>query len=77
MVYTGIANKLETLKNIRTSERKKVHPEINELRNKVKAIELSQNKIADMLMQPDANADLLKTMSQGVTKLKSERLGFF
>ena len=30
MVYTEIANKLETLKNIRISERKNVHPEINE-----------------------------------------------
>ena len=73
MVYTEIANKLETLKNIRTSERKNLHPEINELRNKVKAIELSQNKIADMLMQPEANADLLEIMSQRATKLKAER----
>lgn len=73
MVYTEIANKLETLKNIRTSERKNVHPEINELRNKVKAIELSQNKIADMLMQPEANADLLEIMSQRASKLKAER----
>ncbi len=73
MVYTEIANKLETLKNIRTSERKNVHPEINELRNKVKTIELSQNKIADMLLSPDANTDLLEIMSQRATKLKAER----
>ena len=73
MVYTEIANKLETLKNIRTSERKTLHPEINELRNKVKSIELSQNKIADMLMQPEANADLLEIMSQRATKLKAAR----
>ena len=73
MVYTEIANKLETLKNIRTSERKNVHPEINELRNKVKSIELSQNKIADMLMQPEANADLLELMSKRATKLKAEK----
>lgn len=73
MVYSEIANKLETLKNIRTSERKNLNPEINELRNKVKAVELSQNKIADMLMQPEANADLLEIMSQRATKLKAER----
>ena len=73
MVYTEIANKLESLKNIRASERKNVHPEINELRNKVKSIELSQNKIADMLMQPEANADLLELMSQRATKLKTEK----
>lgn len=73
MIYTEIGNKLETLKNTRTSERKKVHPEINVLRNKLKTIELSQNKIADMLMQPEANSDLLEIMSQRATKLKAER----
>lgn len=73
MVYEEIAKKLETLKNIRTSERKAVHPELNELRNKVKAIELSQNKIADMLMQPEVNSDLLQIMSQRATKLKADR----
>ena len=73
MVYTEIANKLETLKSIRTSERKTLHPEINELRNKIKAIELSQNKIADMLLSPDANTDLLEIMNQKASKLKSEK----
>ncbi len=73
MVYTEIAKKLATLKNIRTSERKNMHPEINELRNKVKTIELSQNKIADMLVQSEANADLLEIMNKKATKLKAER----
>lgn len=73
MVYTEIATKLETLKSIRTSERKNLPPEINELRNKVKAIELSQNKIADMLIEPGANADLLEIMSQRASKLKAEK----
>ena len=73
MVYTEIANKLETFKNIRTSEQKTLYPEINELRNKVKAIELSQNKIADMLLSPDVNSDLLEIMSQRASKFKAER----
>ena len=73
MVYTEIANKLETLKDIRTSERKNLHPEINELRNKVKSIELSQNKIADLLINSDANGDLLEIMSKRATKLKVEK----
>ena len=73
MVYTEIGNKLESLKNVKTSERKNVHPEINELRNKLKTIELSQNKIADMMMSPEANADLLEIMSQRASKLKAER----
>lgn len=74
MVYDEIGKKLETLKNIRTSEHKKANPELNELRNKLKTIELSQEKIADMLMNPDANSDLIEIMSQRATKLKNERI---
>lgn len=73
MVYSEIGNKLESLKDVKTTERKTNHSAINELRNKLKAIEISQNKIADMLMQPEANADLLEIMSQRATKLKAER----
>ena len=73
MVYTEISNKLETLKAVRTSERKNLHPEINELRNKIKTIELSQNKIADMLLSPDVNTDLLEIMNQKASKLKAEK----
>lgn len=73
MVYTEIAKKLETLKSVRTSERKTVHPEINELRNKLKTIELSQNKIADILIQPEANTDLLEIMNKKASALKTER----
>ena len=73
MVYHEIAEKLESLKDVKSSERKNLHPELNELRNKVKAIELSQNKIADMMMQPEANVDLLEIMSQRASKLKAEK----
>ena len=73
MIYTEIANKLEALKNIRTSERKNSQPELNELRNKLKTIELSQNKIADMLLSPDVNTDLLEIMNQRASKLKSDK----
>jgi site-specific DNA recombinase len=73
MVYEKIAEKLDTLKNVRATEKKNINPEINELRNKIKAIELSQSKIADMLLSPDANADLLEIMNQKASKLKSEK----
>jgi len=73
IAYTEIANKLEALKSTRASERKNLHPEINELRNKVKSIELSQNKIADMLMHSEANTDLLEIMNQRATKLNVEK----
>lgn len=73
MIYNEIAKKLEELKSIRTSERKNSHPELNELRNKLKTIELSQNKIADMLLSPDVNTDLLEIMNQKASKLKSDK----
>ena len=73
MVYAEIGKKLDTLKSVRTSERKNLHPEINELRNKLKSVELSQNKIADMLMSPEANSDLIEIMSQRASKLKTEK----
>jgi len=76
MVYEKIAEKLDTLKNVRTTEKKNINPEINELRNKIKAIELSQSKIADMLISSDANADLLEIMNQKASKLKSEKTKF-
>lgn len=74
MIYEEIGKKLETLKDVKANEHKSVHPELNELRNKLKTIELSQNKIADMLMNPDANNDLIEIMSQRATKLKNERI---
>ena len=73
MIYNEIAKKLEELKSIRTSERKNSHPELNELRNKLKTIELSQNKIADMLLSPDVNTDLLEIMNQKASKLKLDK----
>jgi len=73
MVYIEIGKKLETLKNVRASERKNTYPALNELKNKLKTIELSQNKIADVLTQPETNADLLEIMSQRASKLKAER----
>ena len=73
MVYAEIGKKLDTLKSVRTSERKNLHPENNELRYRLKSVELSQNKIADMLMSPEANSDLIEIMSQRASKLKTEK----
>ena len=74
MVYTEIAKKLESLKGIKSSERKTLHPELNELRNKLKAIELAEGQIADMLTKPEVNTDLLEILGKRATKLKSERV---
>ena len=42
MTYKEIAKKLEELKCVRTSEKKSLNPEINDLRNKLKSIELAE-----------------------------------
>ena len=74
MVYSEIAKKLESLKGIKSSERKTLHPELNELRNKLKAIELAEGQIADTLTKPEVNTDLLEILGKRATKLKSERV---
>lgn len=73
MVYDEIGMKLDVLKTVKTAEHKNVSPEINELRNKIKAIELAQMKIADMLIGQETNADLLEIMNKRASKLKAER----
>lgn len=73
MAYNEIAKRLESLKCVRTSERKNLHPEINELRNKLKSIELAQQQIADILTKPEVNCDLLEILSKRATKLKNDK----
>ncbi len=73
MVYNEIVKKLKNLKSVRAGEKKELSPEINELKNKLKAIELSQNKLADMLLKSDINEALFEIMNQRASKLKSDR----
>ncbi len=73
MVCKEIANKLDTLKGTKSSERKGLHPELNELRNKLKAVELAEEQIADALIRPEVNADLLAILSQRAAKLKADK----
>lgn len=74
VAYTAIAKKLETLKCIRKSEKKSLHPAINELRNKLKSIELAEQQIADTLMKPEVISDLLEILSKRATKLKADKM---
>ena len=73
MVFNEIANKLDVLKTVRTKQRKSLHPELNELRNKLKTIELAEGQIADALTKPEVNSDLLEILSKRASKLKSDR----
>ena len=73
MAYKEIEKKLEALKNVKTDTHKSLPPEINILRNKLKAIELSQNKIADMMTMSESSTDLLDIMSKRATELKAQK----
>lgn len=73
MAYNEIAKKLETLKCVRIAERKTINPEINELRNKLKSIELARQQLADTLMKPGVGSDLLEILNIRATKLRDEK----
>lgn len=73
MVYEEIAKKLEAFKGIKSSEHKNTSLQLNELRNKLKAIELAESQIADTIIKPGVNTDLIDIMNRKATKLKSEK----
>lgn len=74
MAYAAIAKKLETLKGTKKAENKNLHPAINELRNKLKSIELSEQQIADTITRSEVNSDLLEILSNRATKLKADKM---
>lgn len=71
MVYDEIAQKLESLKGVKPTEHKS--PEINELRNKLKGIELAEQQLADALMQSKVNSALLEILNQRAARLKNDK----
>lgn len=72
-VYDAIAKKLATLKNTVKQNEKSLDPMLNDLRNKLKAIELEENRIADTITKSEVNTDLLTILSNKASKLKSDR----
>lgn len=73
MVYNEFLNKLDHLKHIRRKERNALRPELNELRNKLKSIELAQEKLADTMLDEAVNTELLEILGKRAAKLKAER----
>ncbi len=73
MVYAGIEKKLKNLKGIKSGESKNISPQLNELRNKIKTIELAQNQIADTLINPGVNFDLIEILNEKASKLKADK----
>ena len=74
MVYEEIRKKMDGFKTIKRFEQKNISPELNDLRNKLKGVELAEGKLADMLLNPDAGNDLLEILSKRATKLKADRM---
>ena len=73
MIYNEIGRKLESLKAVKPTEHIKAYPELNELRNKLKSIEIAEGQLANTLMRPEVNSDLLEILSKRATKLKNEK----
>lgn len=73
MVYEEIGKRLELLKNVKKSEQKNVNPEINNLRNKLKSIEIAENQIADAFTKEGVSTELIEILSKRASKLKSDK----
>ena len=73
MLYNEIAEKLEDLKCVRRSEKKNIRPELNDLRNKLKSIELAERKLVDTLLNADAGYELVEMLNKRASSLKSEK----
>ena len=72
-VYDEIAKKLAALKKTVTQKEKSLNPMLNDLKNKLKAIELEENRIADTITKSEVNSDLLTILSNKASKLKANR----
>ena len=72
-VYYEIADKLKQLKSIKINQDYHPNPEINKLKNTLKSIELDEIKLADALMQPGFNPQMVEILNNRAVKLKSEK----
>ncbi len=73
MVYNEISEKLATLKSVKIPERKSLNPEANELRNKLKNIELAEQKLTDTILKSEVGSDLLEILSRSAANLKTDK----
>lgn len=71
MVYDEIALRLEEIKG--TKKTKTIPPILNELKNKLKAVELEEEKLTEIIMKDDVNSDLLAILGKKATALKQRR----
>lgn len=74
MVYKEIGRKLDMLKRTGKQKSNRVNPLLNELKNKLKRIELEESKLADTILKSDVNADLLAILNSRASALKKDRM---
>lgn len=72
MVYEEIGKKLNSLKG--GVKPKSANPMINELSNKLKSIELEEERLAETITRDEVNTDLLVILSDKASKLKKKRV---
>lgn len=73
MVYDEIGIKLNSLKNSGHKKSQSMTPQLNDMRNQLKSIELEEAKIADTIIKSEVNSDLLSILSNKASKLKKDR----
>ena len=73
LLYDEISKKLDGLKEGGKQRQKTNNPVINELRNKIKSLELAETQIADTLTRPEVSTELIEILSKRATKLKGEK----
>lgn len=73
MVYELIAGKLENLKGNRKKISSDNSNKINLLKNRISQIKIDEDKLINMLMQDNVEADLLSLLNERAKRLSAER----
>jgi len=73
MIYKEIGKKLDTLKDTGRQKNNNISPMLNELKNKLKSIELEEAKLAEIIIKNEINSDLITILNNKACKLKSDK----
>lgn len=73
MVYREISVKLRKLNHIKIVPRKVINPEVNQLYNRLKSIEISERKLADTAIKPEVERELLEILNKQALRLNNEK----
>jgi len=77
MVYDCISDKLSELKEAKRTKAGSNAGEVNDIKLKIKEIEISEKQLMDTILSGGFNEDLLKLANQKATQLKRDRVALF